>query len=109
MIVSKIVDLMISCFDPGDNFALFLSLPENWFLKEPPFSSQRNPFSQFQWRLNAAAVPSKPKASKPKPELDSGTGTGTVWAKRTSERPIGPGAVQPTNQLFATSILAYWA
>ncbi|MFM6491985.1 MAG: hypothetical protein ACKPH6_09110 [Microcystis panniformis] len=27
MIVSKIVDLMISCFDSGDNFAIFLSLP----------------------------------------------------------------------------------
>jgi len=40
---------MISCFEPGDNFALFLSLPENGFLKEIcflPFSSQRNPFSQ---------------------------------------------------------------
>jgi hypothetical protein len=103
VIVSKIVDVMISFFEPGDNFALFLSLPENGFLKETRFL----PFSQFQWRLSAAPAPSKPKASKPKPELDSGTGT--VWAKRTSERPIGPGAVQPTNQLFATSILAYWA
>ncbi|GCL49260.1 hypothetical protein NIES3804_08140 [Microcystis aeruginosa NIES-3804] len=28
---------MISCFEPGDNFALFLSLPENGFLKETRF------------------------------------------------------------------------
>ncbi|ARI83936.1 MULTISPECIES: hypothetical protein [Microcystis] len=39
MIVSKIVDLMISCFELGDNFALFLSLPENGFLKETRFLS----------------------------------------------------------------------